>query len=76
VSNAHDVRRDLPLNFFMERYIDAYVAEMNSFINCIQKDRIPEVTGEDGRIPVVMGYAAQKSYKERRPVNLKEISGD
>lgn len=75
VSNAHHVKRDLPLNFFMDRYIESYVAEMSSFIDCIQKDRVPEVTGEDGRIPVVMGYAAQKSYQEQRPVKLSEITG-
>jgi hypothetical protein len=31
------------------------------------------VTGIDGRIPVVMGLAARKSYDERRPVRLAEI---
>jgi hypothetical protein len=33
------------------------------------------VSGRDGRIPVVMGLAARKSYDERRPVKLSEISG-
>jgi len=75
VSNAKQVSRDLPLNFFMDRYIESYIAELRSFIECVLNDSTPEVTGEDGRIPVVMGYAAQKSYKEQRPVKLSEIVG-
>jgi len=75
VSNAHRVSRDLPLNFFMDRYIQSYIAELDAFIECIQNDSVPEVTGEDGRVPVVMGYAAQKSYQEQRPVRLSEITG-
>jgi len=37
--------------------------------------RPTEVTGIDGRIPVVMALAAKKSYEEHRPVKLKEIGG-
>ncbi len=74
VSDKHSVHRDLPLNFFMERYIESYIAEMKAFIECIQQDRTPPVTGVDGRIPVVMGHAARKSYEEHRPVRLAEIA--
>jgi len=74
VSDGQSVHRDLPLNFFMERYIESYIAEMKAFIECIQQDRTPPVTGVDGRIPVVMGHAARKSYEEHRPVRLAEIA--
>ena len=74
VSDEHSVHRDLPLNFFMERYIESYIEELRVFIECIQQDRTPPVTGVDGRIPVVMGYAARKSYEEHRPVRLDEIA--
>ncbi len=74
VSDAQSVHRDLPLNFFMERYVNSYIAEMETFIECIQQDRTPPVTGVDGRVPVVMGYAARKSYEENRPVRLTEIA--
>ena len=73
-SDANSVHRDLPFNFFMERYIESYIAELRAFIECIQQDRTPPVTGVDGRIPVVMGYAARKSYEEHRPVRLDEIA--
>jgi len=46
---------------------------MRAFIECVQQDKPPPVTGIDGRIPVVMGYAAIKSYEENRPVKLSEI---
>jgi len=73
VSDAEGVHGPLPLYFFIERYVDSYIAEMEAFIECIQQDRTVPVTGADGRIPVVMGYAARKSYEENRPVRLSEV---
>ncbi len=72
-SNADGVHGAKPLYFFIERYTDAYIAEMREFITCILEDKMPSVTGIDGRIPVVMGLAAWKSYRENRPVKLSEI---
>ncbi len=63
----------LPPRFFMQRYPDTYVNEVREFIACIREDREPPVTGRDGRLSVVMGYAAWKSYRENRPVKLSEI---
>jgi myo-inositol 2-dehydrogenase/D-chiro-inositol 1-dehydrogenase len=73
ISDAQRVHRDLPLNFFMERYVEAYITEMKAFIQCVLEDKTPPVTGIDGRVPVVMGYAAKKSLQENRPVRLDEI---
>jgi myo-inositol 2-dehydrogenase/D-chiro-inositol 1-dehydrogenase len=72
-SDAEGVHSSLPLFFFVERYTESYIAEMREFIECVQQDQAPSVTGIDGRIPVVMGYAAIKSYEENRPVKLSEI---
>jgi len=74
VSDAQGVHGPLPLYFFIERYVDSYVAEMKAFIECVQQDEAPPVTGVDGRVPVVMGYAAAKSYQENRPVRLSEVA--
>ncbi len=74
VSDDEGVHGPLPLHFFIERYVDSYIAEMRAFIECVQRDETPPVTGVDGRIPVVMGYAAAKSYEENRPVRLSEIA--
>jgi myo-inositol 2-dehydrogenase/D-chiro-inositol 1-dehydrogenase len=73
VSDAQRVHRDLPLNFFMERYTESYVNEMRAFVACIAEDTPPPVSGLDGRIPVVMGYAAKRSLEEGRPVALSEV---
>jgi myo-inositol 2-dehydrogenase/D-chiro-inositol 1-dehydrogenase len=72
-SNVEGVHAALPLYFYLERYMDAYAAEMKAFIEAIQQDTPTPVTGLDGRIPVVMGLAAWKSYRENRPVKLAEI---
>jgi myo-inositol 2-dehydrogenase/D-chiro-inositol 1-dehydrogenase len=74
VSSGKAVRRDLPLNFFMERYTESFVSELRSFVEAVRENRRTEVTGIDGRIPVVMGLAARKSYDEHRPVRLAEVS--
>ena len=73
ISDGQRVHRDLPLNFFMERYTESYANEIRAFVECIIHDTPPSVTGLDGRIPVLMGYAAKKSLAEGRPVRLDEI---
>lgn len=71
--NQDGVCTSKPLYFFLERYMDSYIAEMQAFVESVQKDYRPPVLGIDGRIPVVMGLAAQKSYLEKRPVKLIEV---
>jgi myo-inositol 2-dehydrogenase/D-chiro-inositol 1-dehydrogenase len=73
ISNSDGVHGALPLFFFVERYTESYIAEMKAFAECVLSDEAPPVTGIDGRIPVVMGYAAKRSYAENRPVKLSEI---
>lgn len=72
-SDANGVHSPSPLYFFLERYNEAYVAELQSFIDAIKNDSRPPVTGDDGRMPVVIGLAAWKSLRENRPVKLAEI---
>jgi myo-inositol 2-dehydrogenase / D-chiro-inositol 1-dehydrogenase len=73
ISTGESVRRDLPFNFFMDRYTESFTNEIRSFVQSVAEDRPTAVTGADGRIPVVMGLAARKSFDERRPVKLDEI---
>ena len=53
--------------------MDSFTAEMKAFVKSIQEDTTPLVTGLDGRIPVMIGMAAKKSFLENRPVQLSEI---
>jgi myo-inositol 2-dehydrogenase/D-chiro-inositol 1-dehydrogenase len=43
---------------------------MQEFVDAVLHDKEPPVIGEDGRISVVIGLAAQKSWQENRPVPL------
>ena len=61
INSAEDTKTDKPLYFFIERYQEAYLAEMKAFIQCIQEDTKPPVGGFDGKISVQMGYAAKES---------------
>lgn len=73
ISGERMIYRDLPLNFFVERYTDSYINEMRAFVDAVVHDRPVPVTGLDGRIPVVMGLAARRSVELNRPVRLSEI---
>ena len=73
ISDSTSVRRDLPQHFFLERYSESFVAEMSAFIDAVLHDKPVPVTGYDGRAPVVIALAAQKSLEEHRPVRLSEI---
>jgi myo-inositol 2-dehydrogenase/D-chiro-inositol 1-dehydrogenase len=74
VSTGKMVHKDLPLNFFMDRYTESFTSELRSFVAAVRENRTTAVTGIDGRIPVVMGLAARKSYDEHRPVRLEEVT--
>jgi myo-inositol 2-dehydrogenase/D-chiro-inositol 1-dehydrogenase len=73
VSTATEIRRDLPLNFFMDRYSESFIVEMQSFARAILNDEPTEVSGVDGRQAVVIGLTARKSFDERRVVRLDEL---
>ncbi len=73
ISDAHGVCGEKPLLFFLERYMQAYVNEVNCFIDSIVNDKPVSVGIEDGLQAVVIGVAAKKSLEEGRPVKLSEI---
>eukprot|EP00188_Purpureofilum_apyrenoidigerum_P003013 Plantae.Rhodophyta-Purpureofilum_apyrenoidigerum.ctg30583.p1 GENE.Plantae.Rhodophyta-Purpureofilum_apyrenoidigerum.ctg30583~~Plantae.Rhodophyta-Purpureofilum_apyrenoidigerum.ctg30583.p1 ORF type:complete len:425 (+),score=77.96 Plantae.Rhodophyta-Purpureofilum_apyrenoidigerum.ctg30583:57-1277(+) len=73
LSTADKIQRDLPLHFFMDRYTDSFVTELQEFVDCVLNDEDVPVTGWDGRAPVVIALAAKKSYYEQRPIKLSEV---
>jgi myo-inositol 2-dehydrogenase/D-chiro-inositol 1-dehydrogenase len=73
IQTEDSIRRDLPLNFFLDRYVDSYLDEIDQFIRAVLENSPVPVSGNDGRIPVVMAQAARRSYEEDRPVRLAEI---
>jgi myo-inositol 2-dehydrogenase/D-chiro-inositol 1-dehydrogenase len=68
--NAAGTHTAKPLYFFLERYAESFREELRAFVECVRKDREPPVTGRDGRIPVVMALAAERSLREGCPVRL------
>jgi len=75
ISDAASVRRDLPLNFFMDRYLDSFLVEVTAFADAVLDDNPTPVDGVDGRAAVALGIAARRSHEENRPVRLEEIEG-
>jgi len=71
-TDAEGVHGPLPLPFFVERYRESYLAEMGEFIECVRTDREPGVTGRDGLLSVLLGHAALQSFRENRPVSVRE----
>jgi myo-inositol 2-dehydrogenase/D-chiro-inositol 1-dehydrogenase len=60
--------------FFLDRFGDAFRAEMQSFVNAIRNDTEVAVTGEDGRAALLLAYAAEASRAANAPVNLADVT--
>lgn len=59
--------------YFMERFGDAYAAEIRDFVDALVNNREPAVSGIDARAATALGIAATRSLDEQRPVFLDEI---
>ena len=73
ISTAETVCSAKPTYFFLERYNDAFVAEVKDFVNAVVNGAEVPVGGKDGLEPVRIALAAKKSLAEGRPVKLSEI---
>jgi len=60
------------IHWFLERFDQAFVAELVEFIDAIANDRQTAVTGTDGRAALELAYACETSRRENRPVSLKD----
>ena len=61
--------------FFIERYHDSYMEELQAFAACVADGTNPEVGFEDGRQALVLADAAYLSLSEGRFVDVGEIAG-
>jgi myo-inositol 2-dehydrogenase/D-chiro-inositol 1-dehydrogenase len=71
--SADGVHRSLPLNFFMDRYLEAYANEMKIFCDAVCDNAKIPVSDNDGLMSVAIALAAKRSNLENRPVKLSEI---
>jgi myo-inositol 2-dehydrogenase/D-chiro-inositol 1-dehydrogenase len=74
LSTESGVMGEKPMFFFLERYKEAYIAEMRAFVEAVTENKKVPVTGEDGLQDLLVALAAKKSLAEGRPVKLSEIT--
>ena len=75
VSNLEGgVFEDPPFPSFPERYQDAFIRELQSFIGCVRSGTPVSVTAEDALAAVRASCAARLSMQDNRPVRLTEVS--
>lgn len=59
--------------FFVERYSEAFMAEIDGFVDCILNEKQPLSTFEDGRKALILAETAYISMHERRLVEVSEV---
>jgi len=60
--------------YFLERFRDAYRAEVQAFVDAVREGRTPTPGAEDALEALRLALAATKSLKEKRPVEVSEIT--
>ena len=58
------------LDFFIERYDQAYKSQLNDFINKIREHKKPSVTYEDGQSALILANAAYESLEKNTTIKL------
>jgi myo-inositol 2-dehydrogenase/D-chiro-inositol 1-dehydrogenase len=74
VSDRQSVHRDLPLNFFLERYTQSYIDEVSAFVDSVLDRTAVPVSGEDGRAALLLALTANRSARENRPVRVADVT--
>ena len=72
--NEYGQQNDRPHYFFLERYRDSYIAEMQDFVDAIRHRRPASVSGVDGLQAVLLAQAARKSLVERRAIRMEGVA--
>ncbi len=63
------------LNFFLDRYADAYRAELDHLVSCVEQGTAPSPGFADGRAALVLADAANESLKTGRAVRVDAAHG-
>lgn len=74
VSTADGVHMDKPLYFFLERYTQAYMREVEEFVRAVLDDRPIACDANDGLQAERIARAAKESLHSGRPVKLEHES--
>jgi myo-inositol 2-dehydrogenase / D-chiro-inositol 1-dehydrogenase len=60
--------------WFLERFDEAFIAEIQDFVSVIRENGSPRVTGLDGRAAMALAYAAEASLREHQPVSVSRFA--
>ena len=69
-ATASGYRRDPALDFFLERYREAYLAELTAFIEGVAAKSTLTPSGTDGLRAQVLADAATLSWRSGKPISL------
>jgi predicted dehydrogenase len=61
--------RDM-VRHWLARFAHAYLAEMRDFTESVLLSRPTRVTGHDGRQSLALALAAERSFREHKPIAL------
>jgi myo-inositol 2-dehydrogenase / D-chiro-inositol 1-dehydrogenase len=70
LAGAHGYTSDRALNFFLERYENAYRNELDAFVTAVKAGAKPRPDGEDGLKAIVIADAAYQSWKTKQRVAI------
>ncbi|WP_066191107.1 inositol 2-dehydrogenase [Gracilibacillus timonensis] len=73
ISTTTSVTEDKPKHFFLERYNQGYIDEINAFAQSILNDEPVLAQFEDGLQAERLALAAKISWQENRTVELNEV---
>ena len=68
--DAKGIRRDPLLRFFIERYAESYVRELDEFVRAVDEGRPPAIGFDDGRRALAIAQAAVASAKSGAAIAL------
>jgi len=73
IYNEKGIHHALPLDFFMDRYANSYLNEMELFIDALQNNKPMPAGGADGLKATEIAYAAKMSMELGLPVKLEDV---
>ena len=56
--------------FFLERYKDAFINELDNFVNIVEKNLKPSPSVDDGRLAMKIAIAATNSAKNNKIIKI------
>ena len=69
ISDAHGVRNECTPTFY-ERFEEAFLRELQEFVDLVREDRAPTLTLADATEATRIGIALTESLRSRRPIEL------